>query len=33
MVLREGRLVFEGDQDQLEASPDEYVGKFVKRRV
>jgi phospholipid/cholesterol/gamma-HCH transport system ATP-binding protein len=33
MVLREGRLVFEGDQDQLEASQDEYVTKFVKRRV
>jgi phospholipid/cholesterol/gamma-HCH transport system ATP-binding protein len=33
MVLREGRLVFEGDQDRLEASPDPYVSKFVKRRV
>jgi phospholipid/cholesterol/gamma-HCH transport system ATP-binding protein len=33
MVLKEGRLVFEGDQDQLEASKDPYVGKFVKRRV
>ncbi len=32
MVLREGRLVFEGDQDQLESSMDEYVSKFVKRR-
>jgi phospholipid/cholesterol/gamma-HCH transport system ATP-binding protein len=32
MVLREGRLVFEGDQDQLEASHDDYVLKFVKRR-
>jgi phospholipid/cholesterol/gamma-HCH transport system ATP-binding protein len=32
MVLREGRLVFEGNQDQLEASPDEYIAKFVKRR-
>jgi phospholipid/cholesterol/gamma-HCH transport system ATP-binding protein len=32
MVLREGRLVFEGNQDQLEASPDEYISKFVKRR-
>ena len=32
MVLREGRLVFEGDQDRLEASPDEYIAKFVKRR-
>ena len=33
MVLREGRLVFEGDQDRLEASTDPYVSKFVKRRV
>jgi phospholipid/cholesterol/gamma-HCH transport system ATP-binding protein len=33
MVLREGRLVFEGDQDRLEASPDPYVSKFVKPRV
>jgi len=32
MVLREGRLVFEGDQDRLEASTDEYVSKFVKPR-
>jgi phospholipid/cholesterol/gamma-HCH transport system ATP-binding protein len=32
MVLREGRLVFEGDQDRLEASPDPYVCKFVKPR-
>ena len=32
MVLREGRLVFEGNQDQLEASPDDYILKFVKRR-
>jgi phospholipid/cholesterol/gamma-HCH transport system ATP-binding protein len=32
MVLHEGRLVFEGDQDRLEASPDKYVSKFVKRR-
>jgi hypothetical protein len=33
MVLREGRLVFEGDQDRLESSADPYVSKFVKRRV
>jgi phospholipid/cholesterol/gamma-HCH transport system ATP-binding protein len=33
MVLREGRLVFEGDQDRLESSPDPYVSHFVKRRV
>jgi phospholipid/cholesterol/gamma-HCH transport system ATP-binding protein len=32
MVLRAGRLVFEGDQDQLEASADEYISKFVKPR-
>ncbi len=32
MVLREGRLVFEGPQTELEASPDPYVSKFVKRR-
>lgn len=32
MVLREGRLVFEGDQDRLEASTDPYVCKFVKQR-
>jgi phospholipid/cholesterol/gamma-HCH transport system ATP-binding protein len=32
MVLREGRLVFEGDQDRLEASTDPYVCKFVKPR-
>ena len=31
MVLREGRLVFEGAEDQLEASTDPYVLKFVKR--
>jgi phospholipid/cholesterol/gamma-HCH transport system ATP-binding protein len=31
MVLREGRLVFEGNQADLEASTDPYVSKFVKR--
>ena len=31
MVLREGRLVFEGDQADLEASADPYISKFVKR--
>jgi len=31
MVLREGRLVFEGDQADLEASADSYISKFVKR--
>lgn len=32
MVLREGRLVFEGDQDTLESSKDDYISKFVKPR-
>jgi phospholipid/cholesterol/gamma-HCH transport system ATP-binding protein len=32
MVLKEGRLVFEGDQDLLEASQDVYISKFVKPR-
>jgi phospholipid/cholesterol/gamma-HCH transport system ATP-binding protein len=32
MVLREGRLVFEGDQDGLEAERDPYITKFVKPR-
>ncbi|HXJ38490.1 MAG TPA: ATP-binding cassette domain-containing protein [Bryobacteraceae bacterium] len=31
MVLREGRLVFEGTQAELEACKDDYVMKFVKR--
>ena len=33
MVMKEGRLIFEGDQDQLEASKDPYICKFVKQRV
>jgi phospholipid/cholesterol/gamma-HCH transport system ATP-binding protein len=33
MVLKEGRAIFEGDQDRLEASTDSYVTKFVKQRV
>jgi phospholipid/cholesterol/gamma-HCH transport system ATP-binding protein len=33
MVLREGRLIFEGDQDRLEASHDPYICSFVKRRA
>ena len=33
MVLKEGRLIFEGDQDRLDASHDPYVCKFVKPRV
>ncbi|HTT62827.1 MAG TPA: ATP-binding cassette domain-containing protein [Bryobacteraceae bacterium] len=32
MVLREGRLVFEGRQAELEASQDPYISKFVKHR-
>jgi phospholipid/cholesterol/gamma-HCH transport system ATP-binding protein len=32
MVLREGRLIFEGDQDRLEAAADPYIKKFVKPR-
>ena len=32
MVLQEGRLIFEGDQDLLEASQDVYISKFVKQR-
>ena len=31
MVMHEGRLAFEGMQDELEASQDVYVSKFVKR--
>ncbi len=31
MVLRQGRLVFEGSQEELKASTDAYVMKFVKR--
>jgi phospholipid/cholesterol/gamma-HCH transport system ATP-binding protein len=31
MVLQEGRLVFEGNQADLEASSDPYISKFVKR--
>ncbi len=31
MVLREGRLAFEGNQADLEASADPYISKFVKR--
>ncbi len=31
MVLKEGRLVFEGKQSELEASKDSYISKFVKR--
>ena len=33
LVLHEGRLVFEGDQDQLEASKDPYIAKFAKAKT
>ncbi len=33
MVLREGRLAFEGSQERLEASRDSYICKFVKPRA
>ena len=33
MVMCEGRLIFEGDQDELEASTDSYICKFVKHVV
>jgi phospholipid/cholesterol/gamma-HCH transport system ATP-binding protein len=33
MVLKEGQLIFEGDQDRLEALQDPYISKFVKQRV
>ena len=31
MVLREGRLIFEGKQAELESSQDSYIKSFVKR--
>lgn len=31
MVMREGSLIFHGSQQDIEASTDEYVQKFVKR--
>src|SRR6201992_1185427 len=31
MVMKEGKLVFEGNQSTLEASTDSYISKFVKR--
>jgi phospholipid/cholesterol/gamma-HCH transport system ATP-binding protein len=33
MVMREGRVVFEGSRSQLEACRDPYVAKFVKRQA
>lgn len=32
MVMKEGRLVFEGTQPELEASHDSYLSKFVLKR-
>jgi len=32
MALREGRLIFEGPQPDLEASQDPYIRKFVRQR-
>jgi phospholipid/cholesterol/gamma-HCH transport system ATP-binding protein len=32
MVMKEGRLIFEGDQDELEASHDPYIAQFYKHR-
>lgn len=32
MVLKEGRVVFEGNQDELEGSSDPYVATFCKQR-
>jgi phospholipid/cholesterol/gamma-HCH transport system ATP-binding protein len=32
MVMKQGRLIFEGDQEQLEASTDPYITKFFKHR-
>lgn len=31
MVLRDGRLVFEGSEDELQGSADPYVSKFARR--
>ncbi|MBI4875627.1 MAG: ATP-binding cassette domain-containing protein [Acidobacteria bacterium] len=31
MVMREGRLVFEGAQDELESSRDPYIAKFARQ--
>ena len=32
MVLKEGRLVFEGSQEELEANRDPYISEFYKHR-
>ncbi|HLG97483.1 MAG TPA: ATP-binding cassette domain-containing protein [Bryobacteraceae bacterium] len=33
MVMKEGRVVFEGSEAELEASTDRYIGKFVPKRA
>jgi phospholipid/cholesterol/gamma-HCH transport system ATP-binding protein len=33
MVMKEGRLIFEGDQKEFEASRDSYISNFCKHRV
>jgi phospholipid/cholesterol/gamma-HCH transport system ATP-binding protein len=33
MVMKEGRLVFEGTQTELEASTDSYISKFVPKHL
>jgi phospholipid/cholesterol/gamma-HCH transport system ATP-binding protein len=33
MVLKEGALIFDGPQEEFEASADPYVAKFVKREI
>ncbi len=33
MVMKEGKLVFEGSQDELESSTDPYLANFYKRRT
>ncbi|MEN6532678.1 MAG: ATP-binding cassette domain-containing protein [Bryobacteraceae bacterium] len=32
MVLRKGRMVFEGSRDELEASQDSYISSFVRQQ-
>jgi len=32
MVMRDGRLVFEGGEEQIEASRDPYISNFVKQK-
>jgi ABC-type transporter Mla maintaining outer membrane lipid asymmetry ATPase subunit MlaF len=33
MVMREGRLIFEGSRAELEASPNPTIAKFVKHQA